>query len=43
MRRLSEQKDQFIVITIEQLKDGLGAGLMKAVKAKNQANRSLLP
>ena len=30
------------MITIEQLKDGLGAGLMKAVKAKNQVNRSLL-
>ena len=30
------------MITIEQLKDGLGAGLMKAVKAKSQVNSSLL-
>ena len=41
-QRLSEQKNQFIVIKIEELKDGLGAGLTKAVKAKNQVNRSLL-
>ena len=30
------------MITIEQVKDGLGAGLMKAVKAKSQVNRRLL-
>jgi len=31
------------VITIEQLKDVLGIGVMKAEKAKNQVNSSLLP